>query len=292
MNILFIVNIHSGRKNNKIGILDALDVFSGAGHSVSVYVTQAKLDAYQYVLDHASFYDLVCVSGGDGTLNEVTSGLIQLEHKPCIGYFPSGTMNDFGSNFQLGSDMRQIANRIVSGGRDVFDIGKINDRYFNYVAGFGAFCEVSYETNQELKSRIGNLAYILKAISTFPSLHPYHVKLNIDGQLVEKDLLFGLIINGIRVAGQDIVEHRSDAMKDGLFEVILVEHTSNVLEMVNYPMGMLNPSWDMKHVNRYRAKHIEILSNEPLPWTLDGEAFGPCREVVIENLPSVLAIAC
>ena len=199
-------------------------------------------------------------------------------------------MNDFGTNFGLTNDMKQCAKIACKENAEFFDVGKMNSRYFNYVAGFGAFCNVSYETKQELKKQLGNMAYIIKALHEIPNLHPYHVKMNMDGQVVEKDLMFGLIINGNRVAGFEMVEQDENAFKDGLFDIILVEHTPNLLELYNYPLGVLHPELNMKYVERYRAKSIIIESNERLAWTLDGEEGESTIVAHIENYSRALQI--
>ena len=288
--MLFVINPVSGKKNSKNQILDVLNEFSKHGYFVETYITQAANDAYEYLLRYAKNYDVVAISGGDGTLNEATNALIQLDKKPLIGYLPSGTMNDFGYNFGLSTDLEAAAKTICEGRIDAFDLGKIDDQYFNYVAGFGMICEVSFETDQELKHVLGNLAYIIKAVSMLPNLRPYHVKLNIDGKIIEKDLMFGLVVNGIRVSGFDLIEKSEDAMKDGMLNVILVEHTPKLLELYNYPIGLLNPSVNGKYVTRYQAKHIEILADEPMKWTLDGEKGKERDKAEITVIPKALKI--
>lgn len=290
--LLFIMNPVSGKRGSKSGFIYALNEFSKHGYQVEVYITQARRDAYTYALNHGSNYDIVAVSGGDGTLNEVTSALVQLEKKPLLGYIPTGTMNDFGTNFNLTNDFKKGAQIICAEKTDVFDMGHINDQYFNYVAGFGMICEVSYETDQNLKSQFGNLAYVIKAISMLPNLRPYHVKINMDGILVEKDIMFGLIINGVRVSGFDLVKKSDDAIRDGVFDIILVEHTENLLELYNYATGLLNPEAEVKYVYRYQAKSITIESNEEIKWTLDGEEGKPTTLASIENLQQALTIIC
>lgn len=258
--VLVLINPNSGKKNSKESVLDALNVFSANNYQMEIYLSQKPMDVTRYIEENGERFDVVAVFGGDGTLNEATNGLMKLKHKPVISYFPTGTMNDFGTNFGLTNDMKQCANIACAGHIESFDVGKMNSRYFNYVAGFGAFCNVSYETKQELKKQIGNLAYIIKAIHEIPNLHPYHVKMSLDGKVFEKDLMFGLIINGNRVAGFEMVEQADNTFKDGLFDIILVEHTPNPLELYNYPLGVLHPELNMKYVERYQAKSIIIES--------------------------------
>lgn len=288
--VLVLINPNSGKKNSKESVLDALNVFSANNYQMEIYLSQKPMDVTHYIEENGKRFDVVAVFGGDGTLNEATNGLMKLKHKPVISYFPTGTMNDFGTNFGLTNDMKQCANIACVGHIESFDVGKINSRYFNYVAGFGAFCNVSYETKQELKKQIGNMAYIIKAIHEIPNLHPYHVKMNLDGKVFEKDLMFGLIINGNRVAGFEMVEQADNTFKDGLFDIILVEHTPNLLELYNYPLGVLHPELNMKYVERYQAKSIIIESQEKLAWTLDGEEGEETLVARVENISQALQI--
>ena len=288
--VLVLINPNSGKKNSKESVLDALNVFSANNYQMEIYLSQKPMDVTRYIEENGERFDVVAVFGGDGTLNEATNGLMKLKHKPVISYFPTGTMNDFGTNFGLTNDMKRCANIACDGHIESFDVGKINSRYFNYVAGFGAFCNVSYETKQELKKQIGNLAYIIKAIHEIPNLHPYHVKMNLDGKVFEKDLMFGLIINGNRVAGFEMVEQADNTFKDGLFDIILVEHTPNPLELYNYPLGVLHPELNMKYVERYQAKSIIIESQEKLAWTLDGEEGEETLVARVENISQALQI--
>lgn len=288
--VLVLINPNSGKKNSQESVLDALNVFSANNYQMEIYLSQKPMDVTRYIEENGERFDVVAVFGGDGTLNEATNGLMKLKHKPVISYFPTGTMNDFGTNFGLTNDMKQCANIACVGHIESFDVGKMNSRYFNYVAGFGAFCNVSYETKQELKKQIGNLAYIIKAIHEIPNLHPYHVKMNLDGKVFDKNLMFGLIINGNRVAGFEMVEQADNTFKDGLFDIILVEHTPNPLELYNYPLGVLHPELNMKYVERYQAKSIIIESQEKLAWTLDGEEGKETLVARVENISQALQI--
>ena len=288
--VLVLINPNSGKKNSKESVLDALNVFSANNYQMEIYLSQKPMDVTRYIEENGERFDVVAVFGGDGTLNEATNGLMKLKHKPVISYFPTGTMNDFGTNFGLTNDMKQCATVACAGNIESFDVGKMNSRYFNYVAGFGAFCNVSYETKQELKKQIGNLAYIIKALHEIPNLHPYHVKMNLDGKVFEKDLMFGLIINGNRVAGFEMVEQADNTFKDGLFDIILVEHTPNPLELYNYPLGVLHPELNMKYVERHQAKSIIIESQEKLAWTLDGEEGEETLVARVENISQALQI--
>ena len=288
-NLLFVINPNSGKRGSKSELISALELFSKE-YRVEVYCTQKEMDCFHYIEQYGSQFDVIVVSGGDGTLNEATNAMIQLENKPLLGYIPTGTMNDFSKNFMLTPSFKDTAYKIINGRTDEFDMGKINNRYFNYVAGFGAFTNVSYETERETKESIGDIAYILRALGELPNLHPYHVKMIIDGEEYEKDVMMGLIINGYRVSGFDVVEKDEGIMKDGVFDMILVEWTDNILEWIHYPIGLLNPSITDRFVKRIQASHITIESDDELSWTLDGEKGETGHSFVVDNINKPLKI--
>ena len=145
--MLLMINARSGLKRSKAELLDVIDIFCREGYAVTAYVTQKHGDAYEYLMKNRVRYDVVCVFGGDGTMNEVTNAMMKKKHQPLLGYFPSGTMNDFGSNFDLGSNFKEIAEKICKGHIREFDVGNFNGRYFNYVAAFGAMCDVPFTTD-------------------------------------------------------------------------------------------------------------------------------------------------
>ena len=268
MKVLFIINAHSGLKNSKAALLDVLDVFCHHGHQVTCYVTQKANDAYEYLVDLKMTYELVCVFGGDGTMNEVTNALMRKRKRPLLGYFPSGTMNDFGSNFDLGNDFKKIANRICKQNIRPFDVGKFNDRYFNYVAAFGAMCDVPFTTDRKSKEVLGNIAYILEGISKLPDIHKNHVSYRINGESYEQDILFGLIYSGNRVAGMQLESDKRSRIDDGLFNVLMVEYVPSIFEAPDLITTLIHQE---RFIHTYRSDQIELEFKNKIIWTLDGE---------------------
>ena len=290
--LLFVINPNSGKKGTKAGLIDALNIFSAAQYQVEEYCTQKENDCYEYLLKKGAKYNIVVVSGGDGTLNECTNALMYIDEKsrPLIGYIPTGTMNDFSKNYDLTPSFEDTAKKIVAGRTDEFDVGRLNNHYFNYVAGFGAMTNVSYETERELKENIGDIAYILTGIGELGNLHPIHVKMKIDGEDYENDLMMGLIVNGYKVSGMDMVKNEEGIMKDGLFDVILVEWSDNILDWIHYPLGLFNPTNDEKFVIRKKAKSITVETENPINWTLDGEKGESTTHADIINIDTPLKI--
>ncbi|MBR4421737.1 MAG: YegS/Rv2252/BmrU family lipid kinase, partial [Erysipelotrichaceae bacterium] len=213
-------------------------------------------------------YDIVCVFGGDGTMNEVTNALMQKDHKPLLGYFPSGTMNDFGSNFELGNDLKTIAERICLRNERPFDVGRFNDRYFNYVAAFGAMCDVPFTTDRETKERLGNIAYILEGISKLPDIKQIDIRYTVKGKTYKRKALFGLVYSGNRVAGMQLETKSRSSTDDGLFNVLIVDYVPTIFEAPDILTVLIQ---NKTHIHRFRTDDITFEFDEKVIWTLDGE---------------------
>lgn len=266
--MLLLINARSGLKNSKANLLAVIDIFCRQGYNVSAYVTQKRNDAYEYLMKNRVKYDVVCVFGGDGTMNEVSNALMRKEHKPLLGYFPSGTMNDFGSNFDLGSDFKKIAERICEGNIRSFDVGKFNDRYFNYVAAFGAMCDVPFTTDREAKEALGNIAYILEGIAKLPEIKENKVRYTIGGRTYKKKVLFGLIYSGNRVAGMELEDKKRSNIDDGMFNVLIVDYVPSIFNTPDLFTTILQQN---KYIHRYHTDHITLEFEDEVVWTLDGE---------------------
>ena len=134
------------------------------GYRTSLFFTSGQGDATEYAASYAMDYDTVACIGGDGTLSEVISGLMELDSPPPLGYIPMGTANDVATTLALPKNNTvAAARRIVHGTAHPFDVGGFGEReYFAYIAAFGAFTEVSYATPQSQKKVLGHLAYVLQ----------------------------------------------------------------------------------------------------------------------------------
>ncbi len=174
--ILFVFNPRAGKAKIKNKLCDIIDVFVKAGYEVTVYPTQAEGDAIRAVRDKREDYDLLVCSGGDGTLDEVVNGMIKCGKQIPIGYIPAGSTNDFARSLGIPKDMRRAAEMIVDGRDYSCDIGAINEQCFVYIAAFGIFTDVSYETSQNIKNVLGHMAYILEGMKRISSIKSYRLK--------------------------------------------------------------------------------------------------------------------
>ncbi len=282
-----LINAHSGLKNSKAKLLDAIDVFCANGYEVSVYVTQAANDAYEYLKRNRIRYDIVCVFGGDGTMNEVTNALMRRKEKPLLGYFPSGTMNDFGSNFDLGYDPKTIAERICQRNEIAFDVGCFNGRYFNYVAAFGAMCDVPFTTDRDAKERLGNIAYILEGIGKLPEVKPIDIRYTVKGKTHKRKVLFGLVYSGSRVAGMQLETKSRSNIDDGMFNVLIVDYVPTFFDAPDILTILIQ---NEKYIHRFRTENISFEFDEHVVWTLDGEEARPGNRAEITIINKALKL--
>lgn len=152
--MLFLINPHAGKAEIKGKALDLIDLFVRGGWEVTVHTTQRRLEIADLLPRRAGQYGLIVCSGGDGTLNETITGLMRClpEGRPPVGYIPAGTVNDFASSLGISKNMHEAAATILSGEPFLCDVGAFGDRYFSYIAAFGAFTDVSYQTPQQSKT--------------------------------------------------------------------------------------------------------------------------------------------
>lgn len=275
--LMLVINPTAGKNRARDNLFMLINYFFNHNYHVTVFPTQAKGDACRYVAEFASNYDaLVCV-GGDGTLNEAVTGLMFCEpqSRPHLGYIPAGTTNDFACTLGISSDMEQSAKQFCCGEPFRCDIGRFNGRYFTYVAAFGLFTEVSYETPQPLKNALGHTAYILEGVKSLTSIQNYHLKITCDGEEIEGDYIYGQISNSTSIGGIMDIGHTGVQLDDGLFEVLIIRMPANLIELNNIISSlMFQKVEDSPYIFFRRAKSISVASEIPVPWSLDGEAGG------------------
>lgn len=290
--LLFLYNTHAGKGLLKSRLAAVQDALAAAGWDVTIHPTQGAGDATAVAAARAGEFDRIVCSGGDGTLHEVVAGLMGLENRPEVGYIPAGTTNDFAKNLSLPRGMEAMARVAAAGVPRPVDIGSFNDRYFIYVAAFGAFTEVAYDTPQELKNTFGHLAYVMAGIASLPSITPYHLKLEYDGQTIEDDFFYGMVCNTYSVGGiKNLPTDRVD-LDDGLFEVILVRKPMNIFDIGAGLQALLRHGAveESGALLSFHAARLRFLSEKPIPWTIDGEYGGSHEINEVRNRRQALSI--
>ncbi len=288
--LLFLVNPHAGKAAIKTRMLPIIDTFVKAGYLPAVHITQRRGEIEEILPGIAHQYDMVVCSGGDGTINETINGMMNSKDPPVLGYIPAGTTNDFASSIGLPKNMMDAARAAVYGAAVSFDVGCFADRYFAYVAAFGAFTDVTYQTPQEQKNILGKMAYLLEGAARLPTLHSQRIQVEYDDKVVVEDVMLCIITNSSFVAGLPLGKLVDSSMRDGIMEVFLIRSQMNALALAPVINSFLVGEIDEKHVLLMRTKQIKVVSEQLIPWTLDGEFGGEHREVLIHNRPQILRI--
>lgn len=289
--LLFIYNPHAGKELLKPKLSDIIDIFVKAGYEVVAYPTQSYRDAYRKVSEYDSDeYDLVVCSGGDGTIDEVVTGMVQRDKRDPIGYIPTGTTNDFANSLHIPKGLLRAADNAVNGTLFPCDVGKFNDDIFVYIAAFGLFTDVSYQTKQEMKNVLGHLAYVLEGTKRLFNVPSYRIKVTHDGETLEDEFIFGMVTNSRSVGGFRNMIGKQVVFDDGLFEVTLIKTPKNPLALQEIVASLLIEQVDTKHMYSFKTGRITFESLEEIPWTLDGEFGGAHDEVTVENLNRQLRI--
>ena len=289
--MLFVINPYAGMRKGSKALTEILGEFNRAEFDVRIYVTAAQGDAVTAVQTLGADMDLVVCCGGDGTFNETITGLMQAGLDIPVGYIPSGSTNDFAASLGLPADPVSAARQIVDGIPNRYDAGKFNQRYFSYVASFGAFTKASYSTPQSVKNMLGHMAYLLEGIQELSQIRKHHVKLTLDAdEVLEDEYLFGAICNSTSVGGIMTLDPKQVDLKDGKFEVLLIRAPKNLQEISECLLAVQKQNYNSAMMTFRTASCITVEADPEMPWTLDGEKEEGHQQVQIENLHRAIAI--
>lgn len=286
--LYFIANPCSGTGRIKTQLYPVIQVFADGGYDVTVHFTSDRGDATVQAAALDDSYDTIVCCGGDGTLNEVITGLMQNKNKYKLGYIPAGTLNEWSGGLKISRNMKKAAEDILENNVVPLDIGKFRDNYFSYTASFGAFTEASYSAPQNVKNMLGKVAYFFEGIKTLNNIRPIPLKVNCDGREIEGDFIFGTVSNSLSVGG---VVHYNEALVelgDGLFEVLLIRFPKNLVELNNAVTAILKKDFTHEGIEFIQAKSIVFSNAQSIDWTLDGEHIPPSETIEVVNLHSAI----
>ena len=290
--LLLIVNPCAGMKRITRFFPQILDLFRSQGFECTVYMTTGRGDATDIVRDRGGDFDRIVCAGGDGTFNEVISGLLPAGHGTPLGYIPCGSTNDFATTLRLPKGIMEAAESIVKGSPCPLDVGQFDGRYFSYVASFGAFARTSYATPQSVKNALGHLAYVLQGISDIPSIRPLHMRVELDDLTFEDDYIFGAVSNTTSVGGVLTLDESRVDLNDGLFELVLIKSPKDIFELSECIRALSAQDYNSRMITFVSAPEVRVFSGETLDWTLDGECAPDINEAVVRNLRSAITLYC
>lgn len=289
--MLLVYNPKAGKGRIKNALSDVLEIFVQGGFEVTIYATGKHGDATELVANRElGRYDLVVCCGGDGTLNEVVSGMMACEESLPIGYIPAGSTNDFAQSVGIPRSIRKAAQAIVDGDVAAYDVGLFNENHFVYIAAFGLFTEVSYGTDQNLKNLLGHTAYILEGAKSLSSLKFYKVRVQTANEVIEEKVIYGMITNTTSVGGYKKLTDHTVKLDDGEFEVTLIRVPQSPTELNNILVSLVSGRLNAECIYSMKASHVTIEAEDDISWTLDGEFGGKHRTVEIFNKPRKLLL--
>ncbi len=289
--LLFVFNPNAGKGLIKSNLCDMIDVFTKHDYEVTAYPTQAPMDGYAKIMASANDFDMVIASGGDGTLSEVVKGLMEIGFDKSLGYIPAGSTNDFAASLGIPKNMTLAAEQVMNGVDFHIDIGQFNSEYFVYVAAFGAFTDVSYETPQNIKNVLGHAAYIVEGIKRLPRITSYHMRVEHDGEVLEGNFILGMVTNTMSVGGMRKLITNGVCFDDGMYEVTLVKKPNNLIDLQKTINGALLSNLEKENCFvTFKTSKVKFISDEEIAWTLDGEAGGIHKEVEIINHEKALRL--
>ena len=282
--MLFVMNPYSGMRKANRYLADIIALFNRADFEVIVHMTAGQGDATRIVERRAAEMDLIVCCGGDGTFNETISGMLKAGVDVPLGYIPAGSTNDFAASLKLPTNIMQAAADIVEGEPVPYDVGKFGDRYFSYVASFGAFTKASYSTPQSIKNMLGHTAYVLEGINELSQIKNEHVRIEMDGQVIEDDFLFGAISNSTSVGGILSLSPEIVDMADGQMEVLLVRAPRNLTEITECIQAVQSQKYSCAMITFRSTSKVRVFADPDMPWTLDGEREEGHEQVDVENV--------
>lgn len=275
---VFIYNPNSGKKTKK-KIKDVADfkkiekIFNNYQYEVTFIETKYAGHA-KSIVNELDYVDLVVSLGGDGTFNEIVSGNMKRKNKLIVTHVPYGTTNDIGNMFGLGKNLYKNLEILLSGEVKNIDLCFINNEPFIYVAGWGKFMNIPYETNRKLKKKIGYPAYLIGGIKDFflGRTPLYEIEYEVNGEKYHGLYSFAIISNATRIAGINNF-YKDVKLNDDKFEVLfcnLKKKQEIIKSLIYLKTSDITkvPGFYFHKTNNLKIKFIDKLRK---PWCIDGE---------------------
>ena len=288
--LLLIVNPKAGTRRIGRVLPEVIEIFNRADYEVTVHITAGSGDCTQVVRSRGAQADLIVCAGGDGTFNEAVAGMMESGIDRPLGYIPCGSTNDFAISLKLPTDPVKAAQLIVDGVPLKYDGGLFGDRYFSYVASFGAFTRASYSTPQDIKNALGHTAYLLEGIQEISQIRKEHIRIELDDRIIEDDFLFGAVSNSTSMGGILTLDPRQVDMRDGKFELLLIRAPQDLMEIHECVQAVSKQIYNCAMMTFVSTKKLTVHADASMPWTLDGEREEGREQVVIRCLHQAITL--
>lgn len=263
-----VYNPVSGKEDFKNKLEYVEKRFTEAGYDVEFICTKRPKHAIAIAKELGEKeFDLLVISGGDGTFHEVINGL-QFKSIPRIGYIPAGTTCDFAHTLKISRDVRKAIDNILTGVPAKMDIINSNKGKFVYVSAIGTYVDISYVTDSRLKKFLGPLAYFITGIKEFFTIPMMKARIEHDGGVLKGYYSLMMVVNSKKVAGFNIIE--KPRLDDGKVDVVLYRYVpffNNILYFISF---IITPKV-IPGVYKFRTNRLKITTDHHHKWNTDGE---------------------
>src|SRR6059058_1634877 len=256
--------ILNGKAAGNDALRAAITQQAALGHTIEVRVTSEKGDARRFVAETGEV-DLLIAAGGDGTLNEVVHGLMDLSEvaRPVLGVVPLGTANDFATGCGIPHDPEQALALCMEGTEVPVDVGKANEHWFLNAASIGFGAEITATTPPELKNLLGPAAYTVMGAILATNLRHYQGRLIFPDREITGSGPVAIVGNG-RQAGGGIQVTPHARIDDGLLDVLVVRQISpTALLAAARELQQLPP--DGQYISYWQTPWLEVHPEEAIP---------------------------
>lgn len=279
-----IYNPTSGREVFKKHLPEVLEKLEVAGYETSCHATTCEGDATLAAKNAVERgFDIIIAVGGDGTLNEVVSGVSPFENRPKVGLIPMGTTNDFARAVHIPRNIEEAVDIIIQGDTLPVDVGLLNgERYFINIAAGGRITELTYEVPSKMKTMLGQLAYYVKVVEMIPSIKASHMRIEYDGEVFDGDAM--MFLCGLTNSVGGFEKLAPDAsINDGYFTLIVLKKVSLPEFIQLAAMALRGEHLNDDRVIYKKASVVKVTTENEVHLNLDGE-YGGDAPATFENL--------
>ncbi len=275
MKCLFIINPSSGTKiiQKNLNVIIGDLILNQIVNHVDTFFTKEKNDAYLHCKSlNDGDYDFIVSVGGDGTVNEVISGMVEKQLTTPLAILAGGTVNDFAHHLKLPTSSDGFISMIKKMNTIKVDVGKVNNGYFVNVIAGGMFSDIAFHVSKEDKEKYGPLAYYASGIRQLPmQLNTnIHLKVTADGVTFEEDARLFMITNTSQVGGFKGITPKAN-IQDGQMDLLIIKkcNTAEMLSIIkDYTFNSLHKC---NFVHYIQAKNIIIECDKNIIYDVDGE---------------------
>lgn len=274
--IKLIHNPSSGRQNVEKRLDKLVKLLLDDGYIIQKFMTKKKNDAMlETIKTCKENWDIIIVSGGDGTVNEVAKGIVSSENKIPVAILSSGTVNDFANYMGIPKNINEFYDMIKAEKVIDVDLGELNDNYFVNVAAGGLLTNVGYSVLPETKMVLGRMAYYIEGLKELATqnIKPINIKIESEEYTSEEEILLFLVSNSSSIGGFKKLAPKADVL-DGLLDVVIIKK-ADVQELASIFFNIFNGGHiNHKKVIYFKSKDIKISSQEKISIDIDGEYGG------------------